>query len=386
MRIIITKKGECIVKEFEEEKSILESNLKNGIYYSPRLPKILSTKKIKSKLLNSSSPINFGAKIKTLQRKKSLKMMSEYFNRDESKINKKELEQAKKIVVSKPKVQLGQKFLEKYHNLDSSFKEKLENLSNMLSSHKEKNSSKIEEESNISINPYNLKNKYGGNIGLFSKTSNSFSKNRKIRIGDIISRPNLIQLKSYIIQNNKGYKDARIPLDKNNKNSYNFRTKYENKKAIKNSLDNILNLNINSDRTDLINYLKRNKSISPFYFKNLLKRDESQIYKLNKICGKIINNEKNKTFLERKMDKKIKNNHYENSSNGLISYLEKTNKILNNYSQYREKQNHIRKKGFKEMIKNTKKKYWDKFHINNLYNTKYKKEKNELSFEENISL
>ena len=386
MRIIITKKGECIVKEFEEEKSILESNLKNGIYYSPRLPKILSTKKIKSKLLNSSSPINFGAKIKTLQRKKSLKMMSEYFNRDESKINKKELEQAKKIVVSKPKVQLGQKFLEKYHNLDSSFKEKLENLSNMLSSHKEKNSSKIEEESNISINPYNLKNKYGGNIGLFSKTSNSFSKNRKIRIGDIISRPNLIQLKSYIIQNNKGYKDARVPLDKNNKNSYNFRTKYENKKAIKNSLDNILNLNINSDRTDLINYLKRNKSISPFYFKNLLKRDESQIYKLNKICGKIINNEKNKTFLERKIDKKIKNKHYENSSNGLISYLEKTNKILNNYSQYREKQNHIRKKGFKEMIKNTKKKYWDKFHINNLYNTKYKKEKNELSFEENISL
>ena len=386
MRIIITKKGECIVREFEEEKSMNESNLKNGIYYSPRLPKILSTKKIKSKLLNSSSPINFGAKIKTLQRKKSLKMMSEYFNRDESKINKKELEQAKKIVVSKPKVQLGQKFLEKYHNLDSSFKEKLENLSNMLSSHKEKNSSKIEEESNISINPYNLKNKYGGNIGLFSKTSNSFSKNRKIRIGDIISRPNLIQLKSYIIQNNKGYKDARVPLDENNKNSYNFRTKYENKKAIKNSLDNILNLNINSDRTDLINYLKRNKSISPFYFKNLLKRDESQIYKLNKICGKIINNEKNKTFLERKMDKKIKNNHYENSSNGLISYLEKTNKILNNYSQYREKQNHIRKKGFKEMIKNTKKKYWDKFHINNLYNTKYKKEKNELSFEENISL
>ena len=386
MRIIITKKGECIVREFEEEKSMNESNLKNGIYYSPRLPKILSTKKIKSKLLNSSSPINFGAKIKTLQRKKSLKMMSEYFNRDESKINKKELEQAKKIVVSKPKVQLGQKFLEKYHNLDSSFKEKLENLSNMLSSHKEKNSSKIEEESNISINPYNLKNKYGGNIGIFSKTSNSFSKNRKIRIGDIISRPNLIQLKSYIIQNNKGYKDARVPLDENNKNSYNFRTKYENKKAIKNSLDNILNLNINSDRTDLINYLKRNKSISPFYFKNLLKRDESQIYKLNKICGKIINNEKNKTFLERKMDKKIKNNHYENSSNGLISYLEKTNKILNNYSQYREKQNHIRKKGFKEMIKNTKKKYWDKFHINNLYNTKYKKEKNELSFEENISL
>ena len=386
MRIIITKKGECIVREFEEEKSMNESNLKNGIYYSPRLPKILSTKKIKSKLLNSSSPINFGAKIKTLQRKKSLKMMSEYFNRDESKINKKELEQAKKIVVSKPKVQLGQKFLEKYHNLDSSFKEKLENLSNMLSSHKEKNSSKIEEESNISINPYNLKNKYGGNIGIFSKTSNSFSKNRKIRIGDIISRPNLIQLKSYIIQNNKGYKDARVPLDENNKNSYNFRTKYENKKAIKNSLDNILNLNINSDRTDLINYLKRNKSISPFYFKNLLKRDESQIYKLNKICGKIINNEKNKTFLERKMDKKIKNNHYENSSNGLISYLEKTNKILNNYSQYREKQNNIRKKGFKEMIKNTKKKYWDKFHINNLYNTKYKKEKNELSFEENISL
>lgn len=389
MRIIITKKGEYIIKQLEDEKSMNDLNMHNGIKFSPRLPHISSIKIIKEKLLNTSKSFYSGAKLRTLQKKKSLKMMSEYFNRDESKINTKELDQAKKIIVSKPKVQLSQKFLEKYHNLDSSFKEKLDNLSNMLSSYKDKNITKNEEDSSINISPFNLKNNYGENFGFskFNRTDNSFSQNRKIKIGDIISRPNLIQLKSYIIKSSKGYNDVRIPLDKNNKNSFNFRTKYANKNAVKSNLDNILNLNINSDRTDLINYLKKKKSISPYYFKNLLKKDESQIYKLNKICGKIMNNENNKSFLEMKKGKKNKNKLYDNSSKELFSYLEKTSKILNDYSQFREKQNIIRTKGFKEIMNNTKKKYWDKFHIDGLFNTKPKHEKkSESSLEENISL
>ena len=247
MRIIITKKGEYIIKQLEDEKSMNDLNMHNGIKFSPRLPHISSIKIIKEKLLNTSKSFYSGAKLRTLQKKKSLKMMSEYFNRDESKINSKELDQAKKIIVSKPKVQLSQKFLEKYHNLDSSFKEKLDNLSNMLSSYKDKNITKNEEDSSINISPFNLKNNYGENLGFskFNRTDNSFSQNRKIKIGDIISRPNLIQLKSYIIKSSKGYNDVRIPLDKNNKNSFNFRTKYANKNAIKSNLDNILNLNIN---------------------------------------------------------------------------------------------------------------------------------------------
>ena len=342
MRIIITKNGEYIIKEFEEDNSVFinDIKLKNaGLTYSPRLPKISNIKTIKEKLLSPSKTTYPFSKLKILKKKKSLSMMNNYFNRDESKINKKELEQAKKIVVSKSKVQMSQKFLEKYHNLDSSFKEKLDNLSNLLNSHKDKDNNK-EDDSFLNMSPYKFKmkqNNYGETGSLLNKTLSSFRKNKKIKIGDIISHPNLIQLKSYITKSNMGNDDVRIPLDKNNKNSFNFRTRYENKKVIKENLDNILNVSINSDRKNLINYLKRNKSIAPYYFKNLLKCDELQIYKLNKMCG-IIMNKENKNISEGKNRKNIKNKILDNSSKGLISLLDKTNRILNNYSEYKEYQ------------------------------------------------
>ena len=389
MRIIITKNGEYIIKQFEEENSefINDIKFKKGLTFSPRLPKLTNLKSIKEKLLNPSKTSSSISNLKTLKRKQSLSMMKDYFNRDELKINKKELEQAKKIKISKKKVQLSQKFLEKYLNLDNSFKEKLDNLSNLLNTHKDNN--KIEEDSLSNISPYKVKLKKNNFLekgGLFNKTTNSFTKNRKIKIGEIISKPNLIMLKSYLAKNNRGNDDVRIPLDKNNQNSFNFRTKYENKKDIKEELDNILNLSINTDRKNLINYLKRN-SISPHYFKNLLKYDESQIYKLNKMCGFIMNKENNKNFSEKKNNKNLKNKILENSSTGLSFLLNKTNKILNDYMEYEKCQNNIKKKGFKEMIKNTKKNYWDKFRVEKLYKRKMKNlnEEEESNNDENTS-
>ena len=391
MRIIITKKGEYLIKKFEEEKSEIGNELKykTGLSFSPRIHRLSNIKTIKDKFLINPKTYYPSSKIKILNRKKSLSMINQYFNRDESKIDKKELEKAKKIIISKSKVQMSQKFLEKYHNMDSSFKEKLDNLSNLLNTHKD-NNNKNEEDLNLNINPYKFKmkpNNYGENISIFNKTSNSFRKNKKIKIGDIISYPNLVQLKSYIAKDNKGCNDVRLPLDKNNKNSFNFRTKYENKKETKERLDNILNVSINSDRINLINYLKRNKNIAPYYFKNLLKYDESQIYKLNKMCGIIMSKEKNKNFSERKNEKNIKNKILESSSKGINFLLDKTNRILKEYSEYKQCQNKIKKKGFEEMIKNTKKKYWDKFNINKLIMpfSKNENKEEESSTDENVS-
>lgn len=384
MRIIITKNGEYIIKQFEDEKSEIlnNKNIYNGLSLSPKLPRLSNIKSIREKLLNPSKTFYPSSSLRKSKRNKSIRMMNEYFNRDESKINQKELEKAKKITISKSKVVISQKFLEKYHNSDSSFKEKLDNLSNLLSTHKDKNKNE-ELNSDLTLNPYKLRIK--DNLNVFNKTTNSFRKNRKIKIGDIISKPNLHQLKSYIAKDNKGCNDVRVPLDKNNIYSFNFRSKYENKKEVKENLDVILNVRINSDRTNLINYLKQSKNISPYYFKNLLKYDESQIYKLNKMCGIILNNEKNKNFSEKKIiNKNIKNKILEKSSEGLFSLLSETNKILNDYSEYKKCQNNIRKKGFREMIKNIKRKYWDKFHIHNLNNKRKKKEFEDSDIDDNI--
>lgn len=374
MRIVITKKGRSLIKEIEEEKSEMDIKTKKGLIYTPRLPKLSNIKTIKEKLLKASKTFYPSSEIKLLKKKKSISMMNEYFNRDESKVDKKELKQAKKIVVSKSKIQMNQRFLEKYHNLDFSFKEKLDNLSNMLNAHKDNNQKNEDEDSNISLGPHTIrvmKSNYGEKMNLFNKTVNSFRKIKKIKIGDIISKSNLNQLKSYIVKDNEGHKDARVPLDKNNTNSYNFRTKYENKKLIKENLKSILNKTINTDRTDLISYLKRNKSIAPYYLKNLLKYDEYHIYKLNKMCGFLMNKEKNKIFSERKNHKNIKNKIFDRSSNGLIFLLDKTNKILNEYSEYKDCKNKIIKQKYKEMIKNIKKDFWDKFHVEKLINKNY---------------
>ena len=92
------------------------------------------------------------------------------------------------------------------------------------------------------------------------------------------------------------------------------------------------------------------------------------MYKLNKMCGIIMDKEKNKHFSEKKNIQNVKNKILDerSSSNGLFFLLNKTNKILNDYSEYNKCKKKIRKKEFKEMIKNTKKKYWDKFNLDKL--------------------
>ena len=354
MRIIITKNGKYFIKELEEERTELynfrKTNISNAFSLSPRLPRISRIKLIKDKLLNPSKTYGGSfSHLKKPHKNKSLTMMKDYFNRDESKIDQKELEKAKKIKLAKPKLVISQKFLEKYLNSDQFFKEKLNKLSNLLDSEKNK---KKDANNDFNFSPYKLNDE-----------------------------DKLNKLKSYIAKDNTGYNDVRIPLDKNNQFSYKFRSKFENKKEVNENLFEILNKTINSDRTNLIKYLKRKKQISPYYFKNLSKYDEAQIYKLNKMCGVILNEEKIKSFSEKKTKyKSSKKKSIGISSKGLSLLLNHSNRILNDYEEYKKYKDNAQKKGFKEMIKNTKRKYWDKFNIEKLFNKK--KEFNDSSIDE----
>ena len=380
MRIIITKNGKYVLKEIENDQSI-------NTNYNPNHNAALLFKKFRnfsgmklprlSKNYSSLKSFYETSKNKRWNRmihtKSSLsqKKIENFFTRDESKINKNELNLAKKIKLVKSKINISQQFLDKYDDLDSTYKDKINKLNNTLKTKEDKGKEeKLKKEILVNNNLFNNINKNPNNI----ENNNPIIKPKKnILLGDIISIKNLIGLRTMISKDNTGPQDLRIPLDDKNKDSFNFRTKYEDKKLTYDNLAILLNLPMNPDRTNLIEYLKQSKNISPVYFENLLKYNDNQIYKLNKICQIIFHKKEDeikeaKLIEDRKFNKekiiRQKSNNYMRYVNSIIN---QSNKIISDYTLRQESNNLKRKKMYMEETKKIKKKYWDKYGVNKLY-------------------
>lgn len=382
MRIIITKNGKHILQEIENEQTI-NTGLNN---HNPSLTfkkfRNFSCMKLPRLKKNYSTLKSFYETNKNMRWGRSphgkgvlgRKTMDNYFNRDESKINKNELNLAKKIKLSKNKINISQQFLDKYDDLDTTYKDKINKLTNTLKSKVDKN---IEEkmkkelmENNIAFDTINVEGNKNGNINQISKIN---STKNKILLGDIISVKNLISMRKMLSKDNLGPDDTRIPLDEKNKDSYNFRSKYENKKKTYDNLNILLNLPMNPDRINLINYYKQNKPISPFYFENLLKYNEGQIYKLNKICQIIFHKKEDekkeaKILQDKKFNReKIIRQKGNNNMKYVNELINKSNGIINGYTLKQESNNIKRKKIYIEEVKKIKKKYWDRYGVNKFY-------------------
>ena len=196
---------------------------------------------------------------------------------------------------------------------------------------------------------------------------------KKIVLGDIISVKNLISMRKMLSKDNTGPDDIRFPLNDQNKDSFNFRSKYENKKLTYENLNILLNLPMNPDRTNLIQYYRQNKSIAPFYFENLLKYNEAQIYKLNKICQIIFHKQEDekkeaKIIQDKKFNReKLIRQKGNNNMKYVNELINKSNGIINGYVLKQESNNIKRKKIYIEEVKKIKKKYWDKYGVNKFY-------------------
>ena len=260
----------------------------------------------------------------------------------------------------KSKINISQQFLDKYDDLDSTYKDKINKLNNTLKTKEDKGKEeKLKKEILVNNNLFNNINKNPNNI----ENNNPIIKPKKnILLGDIISIKNLIGLRTMISKDNTGPQDLRIPLDDKNKDSFNFRTKYEDKKLTYDNLAILLNLPMNPDRTNLIEYLKQSKNISPVYFENLLKYNDNQIYKLNKICQIIFHKKEDeikeaKLIEDRKFNKekiiRQKSNNYMRYVNSIIN---QSNKIISDYTLRQESNNLKRKKMYMEETKKIKKK------------------------------
>ena len=395
MRIIVTKNGKIIIKELGIEKSIgtieEKSNKKKHRCLSGlQLPGLRKNKKFstfRSFYDNVKRPkCDVNHITKSVVYKKS---MSDYFNRDESIINKKELKQAKNIKLTKTKLNISQHFLRKYDDLDEIYRNKIRNLEDTLrSSAEKKNEKEIINEANEQ-NQYNFFNNNDGNEKNNEKVEES---KKQIFLRDIISRNNLIHLKSKFAKEYIGHDDMRIPLDSKNKNSYNFRSKYNDQNTVNKYLTLILSLPVNSDRINLIKYYKQNKDISPFYFEKLAKCNEAKMYKLNKICQVMFHKQeeemkelkiiKQKVMNKDKMIKQRGSKYF----NPVDKIINKTSEIISDYNLKKVMSDLKKEKIIRGETKKIKKKYWDKYCVNNFIRDKKGLEQNCFSSKENEEL
>ena len=233
---------------------------------------------------------------------------------------------------------------------------------------------------NLNINSNNnLDSNYRFNSTLFS------TRSKKISLGQIISKNNLSNLRKQISKYNKGQDDYRIPLNENNIRSYNFRSRYENKQATEDDMDLILNYSINPDKQSIIKYFKQEKNISPYYFENLLKYDEPQMYRLNKICQMIIHRNENENrnsnlkYFNWKDNDKFNKERESQNLRDLQGIIKKSNLILDDYTTVQNNHNFWRKHGYKSDVMKIKEKYWDKYNVNRFLKNKQKMELARLS-------
>lgn len=401
MRIVITKNGKTIVKELDEETADNKFDKSKSKYNQSssytKLPIIYSNNEELFKKYTSKNNKFLKDILKyreTFQNKRSSSVVDRnvidsFYNRDESKVNLNELNKAKRLKISHPKINMTQAFLDKYDDFDSSFKNKVNDLHNSLNNNstvidqsgdKYKNN---EDNKNMDSNMqqsfgniYQNKNQsmngtinnYYSNYGLNSSSLIS-NKNKKISIGNIISKNNLINLRKQISQYNKGYDDTRFPLNEENMRSYNFRSRYENKQMTEDDIDLILNYSINSDKFNIIKYFQQEKNISPQYFENLVKYDEQQMYKLNKICQLIFHRKENDSknfnlkYYELNKDKKIDRQKGNQSIKDLQTIIKRSNSILDDYNVLKKNHGFWRKHQFQEDVMKIKEKYWDKYNV-----------------------
>ena len=403
MRIVITKNGKKIVHELEDESPNEYDKQKSKYNQSSSMSKLPIINTTNEELFKKYSAKNneFLHQIlryrDTFQIKRSnsvidKRALDSFYNRDESKINMNELIQAKKVKISQPKIIMTQAFIDKYDNYDSNFKKNTNKLSNGLdnkeeSLEKRENYINIDDKKIIDINTnsniktnMNLDSNYGINSSLFSNKTN------KINLGKIISRNNLENLRKHISKFNKGPDDNRIFLDEQNIRSFNFRSRYENKQATEEDMNLILNYSINPDKHSIIRYFQQEKNISPQYFENLLKYDESKMYKLNKICQMIFENKDNERkfnnfkFLKFNRNKDKFNREKEGQNlKDLQGIIKKSNSILDDYTTLINHDNFWRKHAYKDDIIKIKEKYWNKYKVDRFLKNKQRIEISKLA-------
>ncbi len=175
-----------------------------------------------------------------------------------------------------------------------------------------------------SINKNMIPNKQKGPFNEYYKINNNISKNKDLPMKIISLNHSVFTLPVEVKQlfNNNSLKnknDINENNKTNNNNADNSRNlslpKIKNGLSLKNILNSenkknieyhLLQKEINQTDTNLINYLKSDKCIQPSFVKRINNSNDEGLFKLDKICQKYFQNEKEGIILRNKLQNKIK--------------------------------------------------------------------------------
>ena len=333
MRILITKDGENFIHD-------LNFSVNHPLTANKR-----EKNQIKLKKNSSFSTYKFINKRNLKNNNNSFsKIIKSFYERNDMEIDPKELSKARVIKISKPKI-IGPHIFNKYFKYISY-----------------DTSKKI------------LSMKDSLNRGVFNENGEFFPKTNETSNNNIYKNPSNVYLKDLLSSKTcEKIKNEFINFEKEKKKSVFshpdlFRTIFKEKKEDIETIDKVMNLTINSNRVNLIKYLKDNDNISFKFCYELSKYNEEKKYKLNKICQKIFQRNKsvqlkNKNYntINLSKEKKEINSNIKNLSHKLQSGIQ----IINNYKNKKDTT-----KFFNNQLNEMKIKYWKKYNVDHLLRNK----------------
>ena len=362
MRIIITKKGSVIFKEFNDNK-ILNNSMNDNSNFYKRYYSMGHCPKIKNIIINNKSHnIKYEKSANNFQfitpsRKNSINnlennslftlrksSLNTSFDISENKINL--IKNKKFIKLHKPKFKVPKKFSDKYEN-----------------DLKENSSVIIDSNINYCMPSINLKN----------SNNSSLSEKKLYSFNDIIPKENIIEMKKKVIYDYMEKEKYSKVTDNN------FRSIYRAESNLDRFNFLLFSPKIESTKLSLIKYLNE-KKINPKSLISLYRKNPIKINKINQMCINYFINKGNKSFNDL-LGNKIKDKK-EAIRNSLKKIIKDAEKKVDFFKEKLERYNHKidEKEKYKELLIDIKRKYWDRYNLDRFKKNFDSSSKNIYSF------
>jgi hypothetical protein len=359
MRIIITEQGGSLIK-------------------------ILSADKLQEDIRKANSPIK---KPKERERENDRDKYKKEKSRSPDRINiKNSLENLRVLEIKNKKLSIPKDIQEKYNEIKLEESSLLPKLFTNLK--KSANRDQLYTQQNTiddMMTESTRENTVGGDLNLNGnqpgkKTSmssyNMTNANQPFmqssyRVMDVMTDEALAKMKNTIIEE--------VKLKNKNANvvSFNFRNPFLTPYGRLREIDEALSTKINSEKSNIIQYINSKENPSPKFVKNMAKCDEEKFERLNKICQRVFNNNIEENDMKYRINGIIENIHLTNKANykKQINLIEKD---VNNFKQICQKypQRDDREK-YENLLYDMKKNHWNKYDFQRLMKRGNKNNKNE---------
>jgi hypothetical protein len=339
------------------------------------LIKLLSTDKLQEDIRKANSPIKkpkekVREKDKVRDREKNDKTKSPDMNK-----LKNSMENLRVLEIKNKKLSIPKDIQEKYNEIKLEESSLLPKLYTNLkkSAHREQTFTQQNIVDDMMNTESTRENTIGGenntktgknpnsSMSLYNMTNaNQPFMQTSYRVMDIMTDEALAKMKNRIIEE--------VKLKNKNANvvSFNFRNPFLTPYGRLREIDEALSTKINSDKSNIIQYINSKDNPSPKFVKNMVKYDEEKFERLNKICQRVFNNKIEENDMKYRINGIIENHHLSNKAN----YKKQMNimeKEVNEFKQICQKypQRDDREK-YENLLHDVKKNHWNKYDFQRL--------------------